>query len=257
MNNEVMVSDKPVNLPAVSEETRFMMDMISQIALNPDADVEKLRAVMDMKMQMFNRGAEIEFNAAMALAQAEIEPVARTASNQQTKSKYAKLENIITTCSPVWTSHGFALSYDTGDCPLERHYRVTCEVSHRAGHSKHYHMDLPIDDAGINGTKNKTGVHGAGSTISYGKRYIACNIFNIAIKDEDNDGNGNNQQPVGAQCINNIQLKTLRDAMRVAGVTDEQFCNHKKIAISRVEELPQARLAGAISLLKKFAGIKQ
>ena len=188
MNNEVTISDKqPAQLPAVSEETRFMMDMISQIALNPDADVEKLRAVMDMKMQMFNRGAEIEFNAAMALAQAEIEPVARTASNQQTKSKYAKLENIISQCSPVWTKHGFALSFDTGDCPLERHYRVTCEVSHRAGHSKHYHMDLPIDDAGINGTKNKTGVHGAGSTISYGKRYIACNIFNIAIKDEDND----------------------------------------------------------------------
>jgi hypothetical protein len=194
MSNEVMVSDGKA-MPSVSEETRFMMDMISQIALNPDADVEKLRAVMDMKMQMFNRGAEIEFNAAMALAQAEIEPVARTASNQQTKSKYAKLENIISTCSPVWTKHGFALSYDTGDCPLERHYRVTCEVSHRAGHSKHYHMDLPIDDAGINGTKNKTGVHGAGSTISYGKRYIACNIFNIAIKDEDNDGNGNLPPP--------------------------------------------------------------
>lgn len=256
MSNEIVASDnQPANMPAVSEETRFMMDMISQIALNPNADVEKLRAVMDMKMQMFNRGAEIEFNAAMALAQAEIEPVARTASNQQTKSKYAKLENIITTCSPVWTKHGFALSYDTGDCPLEKHYRVTCEVSHRAGHSKHYHMDLPIDDAGINGTKNKTGVHGAGSTISYGKRYIACNIFNIAIKDEDNDGN--QPQNTGSQTLNNLQIKTLRDAMRVAGVSDEQFCNHKAIKISRVEELPQARLAGAITLLKKFAGVQQ
>ena len=201
-------------LPAVSEETRFMMDMISQIALNPDADVEKLRAVMDMKMQMFNRGAEIEFNAAMALAQAEIEPVARTAINTQTKSKYAKLENIITKCSPVWTKHGFALSYDTGDCPLERHYRVTCEVSHRAGHSKHYHMDLPIDDAGINGTKNKTGVHGAGSTISYGKRYIACNIFNIAIKDEDNDA-----QSASNFYVNANQAKAINSKLNLVSET--------------------------------------
>lgn len=225
MNNEVMISDKqPAQLPAVSEETRFMMDMISQIALNPDADVEKLRAVMDMKMQMFNRGAEIEFNAAMALAQAEIEPVARTASNQQTKSKYAKLENIISQCSPVWTKHGFALSFDTGDCPLERHYRVTCEVSHRAGHSKHYHMDLPIDDAGINGTKNKTGVHGAGSTISYGKRYIACNIFNIAIKDEDNDAQPV-RQPAPQQ--QNQSITNQRLAAAIAKIKDGEYSKDK------------------------------
>lgn len=216
-NQQLTVNNN--SLPAVSEETRFMMDMISQIALNPNADVEKLRAVMDMKMQMFNRGAEIEFNAAMALAQAEIEPVARTASNAQTKSKYAKLENIITKCSPVWTKHGFALSYDTGDCPLDRHYRVTCEVSHRAGHSKHYHMDLPIDDAGINGTKNKTGVHGAGSTISYGKRYIACNIFNIAIKDEDNDAQtGNNIY------VNSNQAKVISAKLEsVSHIAKEKF----------------------------------
>jgi hypothetical protein len=178
----------------VSAETQAIMQMIEQIALNPQADVEKLRAVMDMKMQMFNRGAEIEFNAAMSLTQAEIEPVSRTAQNKQTNSKYAKLENIIKECSPIWTRHGFALSYDTADCPLPDHYRVTCEVSHRAGHSKNYHMDLPIDNAGINGTKNKTGMHGAGSTISYGRRYIACNVFNIAITDEDTDGAARNQR---------------------------------------------------------------
>lgn len=234
MNNQVMTSDKqPAQMPAVSEETRFMMDMISQIALNPDADVEKLRAVMDMKMQMFNRGAEIEFNAAMALAQAEIEPVARTANNQQTKSKYAKLENIISQCSPVWTKHGFALSFDTGDCPLERHYRVTCEVSHRAGHSKHYHMDLPIDDAGINGTKNKTGVHGAGSTISYGKRYIACNIFNIAIKDEDNDAQ-HVRQPAPQQQKQSITNQRL--AAAIAKIKSGEYSKEKLLGSFNLDE---------------------
>lgn len=188
MTNEIVIDQKP-NVPAISTETQMIMSMIEQIALNPEADVAKLRAVMDMKMEMFNRGAEIEFNAAMALTQQEIEPVARNATNKQTSSRYAKLEAIIEKCSPIWTKHGFALSYDTADCPIENHYRITCEVSHRAGHSKNYHMDLPIDNAGINGTKNKTGMHGAGSTIAYGRRYIVCNVFNIAIKDEDTDGN--------------------------------------------------------------------
>lgn len=244
MSNEIVQAG---NLPAVSSETAAIMQMIEQIALNPHADVEKLRAVMDMKMQMFNRGAEIEFNAAMALTQAEIEPVARTAQNNQTKSKYAKLENIITKCSPVWTKHGFALSYDTADCPLENHYRITCEVSHRAGHSKHYRMDLQIDDAGINGTKNKTAVHGSGSTVAYGRRYIVCNIFNIAVTDEDNDGNKQPEQPrVGAD-----EMKNLRNAATVAGVDEAYIC--KKANVDSLDQILLVRYAAAMNHLKKLA----
>lgn len=244
---EVKVIDQPGQLPAVSGETAAIMQMIEQIALNPNADVEKLRAVMDMKMQMFNRGAEIEFNAAMALTQAEIEPVARTAQNNQTKSKYAKLENIITKCSPVWTKHGFALSYDTADCPLENHYRITCEVSHRAGHSKHYHMDLPIDDAGINGTKNKTGVHGSGSTVAYGRRYIVCNIFNIAVKDEDNDGNNPKSQPT----VGDDEIKNLLAAAKVAGKDEAYIC--QKANVKNINEILLVRYAAAMNHLQKLA----
>jgi len=89
MSNAVATIEKPAdqsaNVLAPSSESRAMLDMIQQVALNPSIDVDKLRAVMDMKMEMFNRGAEIEFNAAMAKAQNEMEPVVRTAqqANQQ------------------------------------------------------------------------------------------------------------------------------------------------------------------------------
>lgn len=175
--------------PGVSEETKMMMQMIEQVALNPDADVEKLRAVMDMKMQMFNRGAEIEFNAAMALAQSEMEPVVARSRNDQTNSNYAKLEHIIEQISPIWSKHGFAITFGSGDSPREGWYRVECEVSHRAGHSKKYHADLPPDTVGIKGSVNKTPIHGFGSTMSYGRRYLTCLVFNIPIEHEDNDGN--------------------------------------------------------------------
>lgn len=187
MNEQQLATQN--TMPAVSAETQAIMQMIEQIALNPQADVEKLRAVMDMKMQMFNRGAEIEFNAAMARAQAEMLPVVRTAYNQQTKSKYALLENIVEQLSPIWTKHGFALSFDTGDCPTAGYYRVMCECTHAAGFSKNYKADLPADMTGIAGSVNKTGVHGFGSTVSYGRRYLTCMIFNIAVKNDDNDGN--------------------------------------------------------------------
>lgn len=183
--NEVVKQDQQ----GISQETRAIMDLIQQIALNPQADVEKMRAAMEMKMQIFNRGAEVEYNAAMARVQAEIEPVRRTARNNQTNSNYAELDRIIQKCSPVWTGHGFALSFGSADCPKDGYYRVTCVCSHSAGHSVKYQADLPEDVAGIAGKTNKTGVHGFGSTMSYGRRYLTCMIFNIALTNEDNDGN--------------------------------------------------------------------
>jgi hypothetical protein len=239
--------------PTVSSETQAMMDMIQQIALNPSADVEKLRAVMDMKMEMFNRGAEIEFNAAMAAAQQEIEPVARTAQNKQTNSSYAKLENIIEQCAPIWTRHGFALSFDNGDCPKPNHYRVECEVTHRAGHKKHYHADIPEDIAGIQGSVNKTGVHAFGSTMSYGRRYLTCMIFNIALKNEDRDGNKTAERAgnAAAQPVTPAQIKKLRDGMKVSGVTEEALI--KKAGVEKIEHIQQGRVAGAMAWLKKQA----
>lgn len=190
MGNAVVTTEQSASvITAPSSESRAMLDMIQQVALNPNIDVEKLRAVMDMKMEMFSRGAEIEFNAAMARAQNEMEPVVRTAHNKQTNSKYAVLENIIEQLAPVWTRHGFAISFGTGDCPIEGYYRVECELTHSAGHSKRYHADLPCDMTGIQGSVNKTGIHGFGSTMSYGRRYLVCMVFNVAVKTEDDDGN--------------------------------------------------------------------
>lgn len=187
MTNEIQVSQQSV--PAVSEDTKMIMSLIQQIALNPDIPVEKMQAIINMKMQVFDKNAEIEYNKAMILAQQAMEPVVKTAENKQTSSMYAKMEHISEQCKPIWTKHGFALQFGTADCPIENHYRVTCEVSHSAGFNKKYQADLPIDDEGIKGQKNKTGCHGFGSTMSYAQRYLTIMIFNITLKGVDNDGN--------------------------------------------------------------------
>ena len=199
---------------AVTTEAQAIMSMIEQIALNPAVDVTKLRAVMDMKMEMFDKGAEIEFNAAMARAQGEMQPVVKTAENKQTKSRYALLEAIYEQCSPIWTRHGFALSFNIGECPLAGHYRVLCECTHSSGFKKNYQADLPADLTGIAGSVNKTGVHGFGSTVAYGRRYLTCMIFNIAVKNEDNDGNSQQLQAL----VTVIQAQTI--AKKLESVSD-------------------------------------
>lgn len=227
----------------VSEETKMMMQMIEQVALNPEADVEKLRAVMDMKMQMFNRGAEIEFNAAMAKAQAEMVPVIAKSENKQTNSKYAKLERIIEEISPIWTKHGFALTFGSGDCPREGWYRVECEVSHSAGHSKKYHADLPPDTVGIAGKTNKTPIHGFGSTVSYGRRYLTCLVFNIAVKGEDNDA-ASLATTEERECDIEAQFSNAKTVQELVKVMNSLKPNEKK-AFKDKFDIRRQELSGA------------
>jgi hypothetical protein len=46
-------------------------------------------------------------------------------------------------------------------------------------------MPAPLDTSG-----GKSTVQGVGSTNSHLRRYIACNIFNIVVAGDDDDGNG-------------------------------------------------------------------
>ena len=63
----------------------------------------------------------------------------------------------------------------------------------------------PLDTSG-----GKSTVQGVGSTNSYLRRYIACNIFNIVVVGDDDDGNGGT--------IDEAQTSTLLELIKKAKV---------------------------------------
>lgn len=168
-----------------------ILSIIQQVASDPNSDVDKMERLLKMHNDMVDRDALQAYMVSMKECQSEMPIVARDTENKQTNSSYAKYESIITKTLPIYTGCGFSISFGTDISPIQGYVRITAELMHSGGHSKDYFVDLPPDGAGIKGTVNKTGVHAAGSTFSYGKRYLFCMIFNIAIADEDNDGNGN------------------------------------------------------------------
>jgi hypothetical protein len=186
---------RQVASPAATNESTAMLTMIQRAATDPAFDADKMQKMMEMYERHTDRTAAAAFNAAMVRAQAEIGPVFRDKYNAQTSSSYAALESIDRKISPVYTAHGFSLSFGTGDSALVGHIRTLCDCMHEAGHTKQYHVDLPIDSAGIKGSVNKTGVHAAGSTFSYARRYLTMMIFNVVLTNEDDDGNGAGPEP--------------------------------------------------------------
>ncbi len=53
---------------------------------------------------------------------------------------------------------------------------------------------MPLDSAGSGGKVNKTPIQASGSTQSYARRYLVCQIFNVTTAD-DNDGNKRTHSP--------------------------------------------------------------
>jgi len=209
-----------------------MLAIIEKVALDPNSDVDKLKELLAMKEHIFDKNAEIAFNEAMSIVQRKIPSVLKTANNAQTKSKYATLDLIIKTCSPTWTNEGFALSFGTDKSEIENHIGITCIVSHSSGFSRSYRWDLPLDKAGIQGTVNKTPIHASGSTVSYGRRYLTCMIFNIATSD-DNDA----QQPAKElPRVSVDQVIVIEDLIKETGVDKAKFL--KFLKVDSVENIP-------------------
>ena len=168
------------------------IDIASQIvamAANPDVDVAKLERLMQMHERAQARIAEESFNAAMSTAQKAMRPIAADATNPSTRSKYASYAALDSALRPLYTDNGFGLSFDTGDSPLPEHIRVVCFVTQLAGHSRTYHIDMPADGKGAKGGDVMTKTHAVGSAVTYGMRYLLKMIFNVAVGEDDDDGN--------------------------------------------------------------------
>lgn len=224
-------------------ESTALISVIERAARDPSIDIDKMERLLAMQEKIFAKQAEAAFNAAMSACQAEMPQIAPQSANSQTNSMYAALEQIDRKARPIYTKHGFALSFGTIDCPLEGFFRQTCICTHVAGHSRHYQADLPSDLTGLKGTPNKTGVQAFGSTMSYGQRYMTKLVFNIVIGGEDDDGNGPTLGPG--------QMEQIRKQLKEVGTNEAQFLEFWRI--DSLEKMPAFNYPVIMDMLERKA----
>jgi hypothetical protein len=161
-----------------------------QVALTNNAAIDVIERLTALRTEAMVRHGEMAFNQAMNRVQSALGRIAADATNPQTRSKYATYAAIDREIRPIYTKEGFALSFDTEPLPADvEMVRVLCYVSHRDGHTRTYRMDMPADGKGAKGGDVMTKTHARGAATSYAKRYLVNDIFNIAIGEDDNDGN--------------------------------------------------------------------
>jgi hypothetical protein len=190
-----------------------MMDLLS-LALREEAGIDVIERLAALQKDQMEREATIDFNDALNRVQTQIKRIAPDLDNPQTRSKYASYAAIDRKIRPIYSEEGMSLSFTTEDCPLQEHIRVVCFVSLR-GHTRKYQVDMPCDGKGAKGGDVMTKTHAAGAAMSYGMRYLVKGIFNIAVGEEDTDGNlATNGELVEqlewiANASNSDELKTM------------------------------------------------
>ena len=180
----------PDQLPAVPDAAGSVLNVIARAAADPSVDIDKLQALLAMQERVSARENAQRFNADMAEAQAEMEPVVKNAANSHLGNRYARLEAIDKAIRPIYTRHGFSVRYRCDEPKHEGSVKVVCILSHRAGHVEESPIEAPMDAAGSRGQQNKPGVQAVGSTITYLRRYALTMAFNVVMENDSDDDDG-------------------------------------------------------------------
>jgi hypothetical protein len=218
---ETEQGERPVErLPAPSSDSAStVLALIERVALDPCADVEKLERMMAMYERLKAKEAELAYNAAKGRILKKLAGIKivkkRTGLHEIDRGKpqrgaceafkYAPLEEIDRHLRPLLVKEDMDLSYSNE--PQEGgEILIRGRLTHLpSGHYVDSFMPAPPDTTG-----GKSNVQAVGSTNSFLRRYIACNIFNIVVVGDDDDGTGGT--------IDETQIKTILDFVKKAKV---------------------------------------
>lgn len=244
------VVEAPAPAPVPQTESAALISMIERAARDPSVDIDKMQRLFEMHERMQATTAKREFWGAFAVMQPKLPTIGRNGAiktnekdqagnktgKQVKQSKYALWEDIDEAARPVYTAHGFSLSFRITQTP-ER-LTTTAVLAHQCGHSEETSFSSPIDNSG-----SKNNVQGWGSAFSYGKRYTGTALLNIVTRGEDDDG-----KAAGApSTITEEQVIELRDMIIAVDADEKRFCAHG--GFEKLADIPASQFEAAKKML--------
>lgn len=179
--------------PPIPTDAPLMTRLAMMMERGIKIDTDQMSKMLEIAERLKATVAREAYAADFATVQANIDAAVKTGYNPQTSSKYAKLEGVIEASKPAYTAQGFSVVFSEGVTEIEDHIRVCADVLHRDGHKESYHYDVPMGGIGIQGKVNMTAIHAKATSVTYGRRYLLCMIWNIPTQDDD--GNSAGEKP--------------------------------------------------------------
>ena len=204
-----------------SDNKDGVLALIERVALDPRLDVEKLERLLAMQERILERNDRLAFNAAKGRILDKLAGIkivknrsvlyeiekGKPDRGMHEAFKYAPLEAIDRVLGPLLAAEQMELTY-SDEPTTDGRIMIRGRLKHLpGGHYEDSFMAAPLDSTG-----GKNNVQAVGSTNSYLRRYVACNIFNIVVVGDDDDGSGG--------LITDEQRDEILDKIEKAAVTD-------------------------------------
>lgn len=199
-----------------------------------------------------------ELASALSKFQGEVTNPKNTAKNPQFDSKYAPLQDILSLARPLLSKQGLSvLQFTEGE--LET-VIISTMLLHESGEFIQMAPFTLRGEQSIKGGGKVLNVQGAGSMITYIRRYQVSAILGLASEDDD-DGNDASKkmtpeeleqqklEELKVQKIDLVKVNVLKGLIKKSNTNEESFC--KWARIEKLEDIVNKNFAICADALEK------
>jgi hypothetical protein len=235
-------------------ESVSLLNIIAEAARNPDTNIANLQALLQMQREVLADQAKIAFTRALWRLKKDLPHIGKDGTIElitkdgvsKGKIKFARWEDMAKVIEPLMDREGLTLSFDTEERIRDGGGSVIIgELTHIDGYSRKARFSLPLDTG-----PGRNNLQAAGSTLSYGKRYVAEMLLNIVRKNEDDDGVAG-----GTVYISEKQKSEIENLLKETKADVKSFLLH--FGVNSVDEIEQKNVTVVMnSLISKRNKLK-
>ena len=218
---------------------RTTMDMMAD-AISQGASIELVERLMRLHNEFEAAQAKKAFLAAKTAFKAAAPIITRDKENKQYKSQYTSIGNLVTTINEELARHGLDASWEVQQ---EGEIKVTCILSHVAGHSERVSLKAQPD---VSGAKNP--IQQIKSAMTYLKVATYEAVTGIATNDANLDDDGE----AAGDLITEAQAGELTKLAGEVKANKALFCKYMKV--ERFEAIRSADFDRAKKALESKRG---
>lgn len=211
------------------------MDMLNSAIMRGDS-MDKLERLMDLNDRWEKAQAKKAFIEAKTAFKAAAPAILKDKDNNQYKSKYASIGNVVNTLNPVLARFGLDVDWDYDQT---NGIKVTCTLKHTLGHTESRSMSGPPDTSG-----QKNPLQQIKSTMTYLKLATFEAVTGVATKEGNLDDDGKASGGANSEYVSDAQADEILSLIQDSGANPQAF-----LKIAKAESVSDIRA-------KDFAGLK-
>jgi hypothetical protein len=182
-----------------------------------------------------------ELATALAIVQGQLTFAKKDSKNPFFKSNYADLESVWDACRELLSTNGLAIMQFPGEY-LDGNMSLNTIITHKSGEWMSQEMSVPV---------SKPDAQGAGSALTYMRRYALAAVVGVVQADDDGNSASNKATSV-AESATSQQIASINALIEQAEADEAKLLAYfKKPSITL---LSRTEAIQAISMLEKKLG---